>query len=328
MDNSPKGKIAQCRESSSSRHNYYAEFTKALDDPIKNLLQEHSMAAARSRKLPAVDLAAGSAYFTSQLALRYREPFCDHGSLEWYPTDTHDALQNFTRPCLEYLANEAAEQESLLCRDRNGDALFPREQVELQGLKTTAYNGLGGVVLHTDPNIAGCYAVQLDKRTKPSSFKPEKFVRTATPTTVDAADVVDNDNSTTIEEKQRRILSSRNYLERYLYNGLLERSCSVDLLKRETWSALTLKLKRQCGLVTCTNLLTEIGHREPTVWKNVMEVGSELLVSGGFLLQGDANGWGHFGNVRIMEEHAKSLGLTIHTQVQLEAWALVLWKKL
>lgn len=322
MDNTPEGKIAQCRNSS---HN--GVVTKALDNPIKQFLEE--MAARNKHNnpdkdfaYPAVDLASGSAYFTSRWALRYCTPsFCKYGSLEWYPTDTEDALEHFTRPCLEYLAKEAdvkqpeSQEPSFLCRDRNGDGLVPRQRIQLQGLNNVTYNGQEGVLLNRDPKVPGRYAVQLDNnKTKPISFKSENLVRKAPPTA----------------------LSPQNLkMERDgIYKGMIERSCHVDLLKRETWLDLLVNqnLKGKCALVTCTNLLTEIGHREPTVWTNVMEIGSALLISGGFLLHGDADGWGHFGKAPIMEEHANanSLGLTLHSQVKLDndEWALVLWRKL
>ena len=328
MDNSPEGKIKKCRTDEATIRQYQV-FSKALDDPIKKLFLEMTAGNNSSddgkvnntrTSFPAVDLAAGSAYFTSQWALRYREPLCA-GSLEWYPTDTNDAVEKFTRPCLTYLAEEA-EQHSFLCADRHGDAVFRQDRIILEGLKTVEYNGQEGVLLHKDPKIAGRYAVRLDRKAKPMSFKAANFV-------VRKGGPGGNEDTTsrTTEEQNRRLLSSQNYLERDLFRGLLERSCDLDLLKRETWSELLEKLNGQCALVTCTNLLTEIGHREPTVWKTVMEVASKLLFSGGFLLQGDADGWGQFGNVQIMEEHAKLLGLTLHTQVKLNAWALVLWKK-
>jgi len=256
MDNTPEGKIKQCRN---KMGDYYSVVTKALDDPIKEFLASNNREAnsnCRQRVFPAVDFAAGSAYFTHQLALRYREPLCDR-SLEWYPTDTTDGLEKFTRPCLKYLAKEA---ESFLCTDRNGGAVFPRQRVELQGLKNDDYNGQEGVVLHKDPKTVGRYAIQLDSKAKPISFKADNFVRT---------DISDH--------------SSTNNGNRFLVEGLRERSCNVDVLKRETWSDVLEKLAGQCALVTCTNLLTEIGHREPTAWKTVMELASELLVSGGYL---------------------------------------------
>jgi hypothetical protein len=345
MDNSPKGKIKQCRTAAATRQ--YQVVTNALDGPIRALFLEMAANNAPCR-VPAVDLAAGSAYFTSQWALRYGAPtFCaaedvtSLSLLDWYATDTTDAIATFTRPCLTYLAQEA-EQQACLCTDRNGAAVFPQERIILQGLSNVAYNGKEGTVLHKDPKVEGRYAVRLDHQTaKPISFKADNLVVMKSDhgpgsRSHDGGDDTSS-SSRSIEETQRRLLSSQNYSERDLFQGLLARSCDFDILKRDTWTSSSLsgggqpllleKLHGQCALVTCTNLLTEIGHREPTAWKTVMEVAGTLLFPGGLLLQGDADGWGQFGNVPVMNDHAKSLGFTLQTHTRLEAWALVLWKK-
>lgn len=304
MDNSPEGKIKQCQSEAATRQ--YQMLTKALDDPIKKLLADK--AATSKTSFPAVDLAAGSAYFTSQFALRYRKPFCS-ASFEWTPTDTIDTIEKLTRPCLTYLAG----QNSSLGIDRNGDGILPKDRVVLRGLKTVTYNGKSGVVLHKDPKITGRYAVQLDQQPKPISFKAENFMRQQ------------DKLSSTVEGRHQRLLSTQDYF----YKGLFERSVAFDILNREAWpnNQLLEQQRGRCALVTCTNLLTEIGHREPTAWKIVMEIASMLLFPGGFLQQGDADGWGQFGNLPAMQDHAKSLGLTLQTNMKLDAWAVLLWRK-
>lgn len=334
LDNTPKGKIERCRNSEISKRQYQV-IIRALDDPINKQLflddaKKTNSAENSTLSYPAVDLGCGSAYFTSQYALRY------HKSLVWYPTDTKHTIQQFTIPCLKYLLTEEEkkkeEEESptkqqcsdsacflLLCKDRNGDNIYPNERVILEGLKTVRYNGRKGTVLHKDPKIDGRFAIILDddddRKSKPISFKSENFIR---------------------EETVSGTFASKAADDKDIYQGLLDRTCQFDLLQRESRSELLNKIKlkqnnnNKCALVTCTNLLSEIGHREGSnAWKIVMEVASKklLLSPGGLLLQGDTDGWGQFGNIPIMEEHAKPLGLTLHTHIKLDGWVLVLWKK-
>lgn len=300
MDNSPKGKIEQCRRNH-HHQNHYEIITNALDEAVKQIIMLATMNNDRTT-FPAVDLAAGSAYHTSQYALRYRQPFYP-ASLTWYPTDTSDAIRTVTRPCLQYIMS--AECDWVGCR------------VELRGLKRQDYNGKGGIVLRKDTKMAGRYAVQLDDKAKAISFKAENLVK--------------KDNSNNQEERLlSSSLSNDDTTEQSIYNGLLERTCTLNVLERDTWSELLQqKVKGQCAVVTCTNLLTEIGHRNPFVWQVIMEIASKLLFPGGLLLHGDADGWdGQFGNVTVMEEYAQSVGLALYTKVQLDAWVLMLWKKL
>ena len=320
MDNSPQGKIRQYRQSEAAIQQYKV-LTTALDEPVKKLLAEKAVpvvAGSSSSSFPAVDLAAGSAYITSQFALRYRQPFCA-GAFDWIPTDTTDTIERLTRPCLTYLAEEA-RQHVFLCKDLNGDPIFSNDRVTLQGLKSIKYNGKVGVVLGRDPTTAGRFAVQLGENTKPISFKAQNLVCQQ----VESNSV---DKSCSVEEKHRRFWSQKD-LEQSLYEGLLERSSTFDILKREFWPGYRLEeLRGRCALVTCTNLLTEIGHKEPGAWKLVMEIASELLFPGGLLLQGDADGWGHFGNVPLIQDYARPLGLVLQTNINLDAWVLFLWRK-
>lgn len=334
VDNSPKAKIKKCRQEKAQKQ--YQAICEVLDEPIRQLLLLKRENENHDR-ISAVDLAAGSAYFTSQWALRYREPFFQgHQSMEWYPTDTKEALAQFTRPCLEYLAQEAEtrkkdQQNSSalpLCTDPNGTLLFPKARIVLQGLTAEAYNGREGVLLYQDPANADRYAVrlldpsrllldelQLSKQ-KPMSFQAKNLT-----------------SILPIEEQQllRLLRQQQPYTEQDFFRELHERSCALDLLRQETWSKLLDEQgqRGKCGLVTCTNLLTEIGHCEPNAWKIVMEIAADLLLEGGYLLHGDTDGWGpDFGNPAASQAHASSLGFTLETRVELDAsWVIMLWKK-
>jgi hypothetical protein len=205
---------------------------------------------------------------------------------------------------------QGEKAQGALCTDRNGDNLYADNQVLLQGLRNEQYNGRLGMVLHPDPKVMGRYAVQMldedvtsSTSASPMSFKAVNFVLVGPG-----------------EDNKEPIIK-----------GLLERTCPLNILQRDTWSTLLQTLRGQCALVTCTNLLSEIGHSDPMAWKQVMEVASQLLQSGGLLMHGDADGWGlGFGSMPIMMEYAESVGLKGHTELKMEgeAWTLVLWEKI
>eukprot|EP00977_Amphora_coffeiformis_P007753 scaffold1695_cov167-Amphora_coffeaeformis.AAC.23 len=314
IDNSPQGKIRQyyadaAAVDNKTKDSQYRAVTDALDCQFAKDDDDVSSAFS-STNLPnqqfiAVDLAAGAAYWTSQWALRYP-------SLTWYPTDTSEAVETFTRPCLQHLVEQQEQSQSqsiVLCYDCRGNALYARDYVVLHGLKTVKFNGKQGILWEADPKVEGRFAVHLSpeqggKNAKPISFKAENLLR--------------RDDMSSVQE---------------LYRGLRERACVLDLLDdKNTWMPLLLEQKmngqQPCAvLVTCTNLLTEIGHREPLVWQRVMKVACSLLRRGGFLLHGDADGWGSFGDIDAVIQYAQEWGLTLQTHTRNEAWVLYVWKK-
>ena len=48
--------------------------------------------------------------------------------------------------------------------------------------------------------------------------------------------------------------------------------------------------------MTCTNLLTCLGYRDPTAWQDTMQLAADLLHVDGYLLQYDAVGYADFGD--------------------------------
>jgi hypothetical protein len=327
MDHSPEGKIEVCRKQADT---YYLAITGVLDDPLWELLQsfdttrkkqnsdhaDGARVAAERGQFAAVDLAAGPAYLTYQYATRYFNTGCT-SLLDWYPTDTQHTLEHVTRQCLEFMMEDlnAEKAQGALCTDRNGIPLYQGNPVTLQGLSNEKYNGRLGKVLCPDPSgVVGRYAVQM-------LDDDEDVIDDAPPLSFNAVNLV--------------LAGSGDDDKEQIINGLLERACPLNILQRDTWSTLLQTLGGQCALVTCTNLLSEIGHSDPMAWKNVMEIASQLLQSGGLLMHGDADGWGlgdesSFGNMPAMMEYAKTVGLQGHTELRMdsEGWALVIWKKM
>lgn len=56
-----------------------------------------------------------------------------------------------------------------------------------------------------------------------------------------------------------------------------------------------------------------MGCREPTAWQGALALASQLLMTGGLLLQYDMEKWGEFADVEVMEAcvEANSLGLKL-----------------
>jgi hypothetical protein len=79
------------------------------------------------------------------------------------------------------------------------------------------------------------------------------------------------------------------------FDQLLERSCEINLVHPDTWTNLTENpnIRGRCALVTCTYLLTSIGAHHPTVWQETLQLASQLLRPGGYLLQYDTTRYTH-----------------------------------
>jgi hypothetical protein len=331
----PKGRIDHFKSIAAKE---YPIFTEGLDPYMRQFFADRAATAAtaatataiarqpseeQSISFPAVDLGAGSAYYTVQWALRYRAPSFEGSPtttfmLEWYPTDIEDILKQSTRPCLQYMKDEAAKC-AFLGMDRNDSPLYPNNRIILQGLSNETYNGNEGSVLRRDPSSQGRYAIKLDgtdNSSQPMSFKRTNLVKKDFPENAVAS----------LEEAHRQLLSIEQGMDAAVYDGLLERSCELDVLQRETWSTLVEKLRGTCALVTCTSLLSAIGYREPDAWKNVMDIATSLLISGGFLMQYDRTNEGHFGHVSVMERYATPLGLTLKNKVGSSRQTFLLWQ--
>ena len=119
------------------------------------------------------------------------------------------------------------------------------------------------------------------------------------------------------------------------YQGLLDRSCEIDILKHETWSNVE-ELNGRCALVTCTSLLKCLGYRNPTAWKDTMQLASRLLHTDGYLLQLDPSDCDDYGKIPAMEEFAnsESLGLRLEQASEDIPWGeaspmkIIIWQKI
>jgi hypothetical protein len=283
----------------------YPHFCQALDDRLRAFFQSKP---ANVKVFPAVDLSAGTAVYTCQYALRYRPPeFC--ATLRWYPSDwtgsgEYSPLDKETRAAIRIMAKEADTEDVVLFSDPQGAAVFPQDEVFLEGLSRAEYNGLKGIVLHHDAKSPGRFAVQLEltaaQKRKNISLKAENLFRMGSP-----------ENGPTLERTNRRQLSIRGEAKAF-YNGLLERACELDLQQHDTWSNVQ-EIYGRCALVTATSILTCMGHRAPLVWQDSLEIASRLLMPGGILMQYDTVNWGDYGDVRTMLNYSvtKSLGLIL-----------------
>ena len=297
-----KGKVEDLR---CLAHDEYPLFTGALDQPMKKFFTGKNATLT----FPAVDLGTGGAIYCSQFAFRYRPPFLG-GMLEWYPTDV---TLSEARVCLQYIARER-EARPFLFWDRDGQAVFAGDRVELIDLPRYEFNGREAVVSNLDSKYQGRFTVQLDKQS--FRLKPENMLKTDAP---------ENHPPLSLEEMQQQDLSpSGGDID--VINSLLERLTKVDVINKETWNRIEY-LNSKCALVTCMNLLSdlrEISH----AWKNVLELASRLLIRGGYLLQYDEC-LHKYGNVRAMEEYvaSKSLRLQLCNQAVGSETILLLWRR-
>lgn len=298
---SAEGRIEHQRNMAFGRNNgRLIHFTNALDERLEALINEQKKKDGKKSVFPAVDLASGAGFFVEQLALKY------HPWIEWYPTewraDAEDQgpLDRETRAGLKHLFKEAKKEDTPLFPDSSGNFVFPNQIVKLTGLSKTEFNGLKGKVLNVDPHARDRFGVLVENREKPISLKGSNLLWVDVP-----------ENCLTLQLVMRRTLVCNGEADAF-YNGLLERSCEVDLLNRETWNNVS-TIEGRCAVVTATSILTCMGYREPLVWKDTMTLASKLLASNGILLQYDTEMYGGFANVDTMEAFVRSgnLGLKL-----------------
>lgn len=298
------------------RNVYYEDFVQKLDPFIRELLEKNK--GTNPPVFPAVDLGASTAVTTIGMALNFMPPF-HQGALVWYPTDTTrhteseeedgGMLERETRPSLRYHIEETQEiRDNPLFADKEGEVVFKGDLVNMRGLKAKQYNGKRGIIRGPDPNTQGRFAVQVSSDTDDcKSFKSENLVfgwhvlpgpLALRLLRLDKSDVV-------------------------FFEGLLNRSCEINLWDHETWSNVT-ELDGQCALVTCTSVLSSVGYRLPKLWQDTMQLASKLLRKDGYLAQWDTYRFGsivvgkddddfQFGDIQAMQAYVEemSLGLTL-----------------
>ena len=276
---------------------------------------------------PAVDLAAGSCVYTVAWAQHFRKPRYK-SSLQWYPTDykgqIHPSdgntegdggpIETDLRMTLRFLS----ENSDPLFADKNGIAIFAGDSIRLEGLRSQQYNGLHGVVVGADPQVEGRYAVQLgdDMNWKSCSFKVVNIRR--------ANDLMGSEEGVKLEEAKEYATDRERLLA-----GMLDRSCELDILKESTWSNVT-PIYGKCALVTCTNLLSCLGYRNPEAWKDCLMIAARLLRPGGIFMAEDDT-VDDFGNYEAMQEfihrNQLDLDLTLATVTDDGSSAKLVWKK-
>jgi len=287
------------------------------------------LGGSNSSTFPAVDIGSGSAIGTVTMALTLAPPILpENVELLWYPSDwagkkgssiTGSPVECETRESLRYQIQESQECVPLFA-DKDGEPIFPDDKIELEGLKADHFNGRRGIIRGPDPKIAGRFKVQLSP--DPSdckSFKKENLSYMG---------------ETSLHSAKLRLLREEGKAEDF-FIGLLERTREIDVLEPRTWSSVE-ELYGKCALVTCTSLLTCLGYRDPTAWKDTMQLASKLLCTDGYLLQYDAIGYADFGDTAVMQAFADDevLGLKLETStIPPDSWhndrerKLMLWRK-
>ncbi|KAL7571495.1 hypothetical protein ACA910_020915 [Epithemia clementina (nom. ined.)] len=291
-----------------------------LDEFFAKKQREESMTAtsppAVLQSFPAVDIGSGHAVGTVTMALRLRSPHLKNGELIWYPSDwtghrelegeqyRGGPLETETKASLRYHIDECQEFEQPLFTDPNGEPIYRQTMVELRRLNTAEMNGRRGVVRRPDPLAENRFAVQLSPI--PGDCK-----------SLHKNSIFYVGEVTRHEATLRELRKTRE--DRAFFQGLLDRTREIDVLKHETWSNDTLitDLYGRCALVTCINLLTCLGYRDPTAWKDTLELASRLLVGGGYLVQYDAGGYADFGVADVMQafSNKNSLGLQLEVSM-------------
>lgn len=263
---------------------------------------------------PAVDFASGKGNFPVAYAHRY-------SFLEWYPTEyigttspgfelgrLSDPIANFS--WLLIGATPVDQREQSLFTDADGNTVRVGDMVQLNGLsKKQFYNGKYGMVQSLDPSTDGRVAVRPIQSQTSISLKQSNL------------------NLVTCQKPRMGLHQPE------VIRGLMERTRLFDLLDRETWSNVE-DLNGRCALVTCSNLLTCLGYREPTIWKNCLEAASRLLTPGGYFLQYDTKRFGKFSHGKTMKRFVEetSLGLVLEGRTETQASAhgrmfIMLWRK-
>jgi hypothetical protein len=264
---------------------------------------------------PAVDIAAGSSVGTVALAATSLNPTATNNTnLCWYPTD-NDVER--TEEILRYQL-----EESPLFVDDDDQPVFGCNPIELRGLKTAKYNGKIGYVVCPDPKNTGRYGIKFSNDPNESniSFKKENIFHGGCPS---------------LHEAILYDLQKKNKAKDFFQN-LINRIRVVDIKDRNTWSNVE-ELYDKCAFVTCTNLLTAIGYRDPTAWQDTMQLASKLLHVDGYLLQYDAVDYADFGNTSTMEEYARTESLGFELDFRTSALLhentgrmrnIIIWKKI
>jgi len=292
----------------------YDPVFQILNPRIAEFFQKHvasSSGGSPSNTFPAVDIGSGRAIGTATMALTLRPPLLpEQTELLWYPSDwageegiksnyeKGGPLELETRETLRYLVQESQEP---LFTDQNDEPVFLGDPIELKGLKAVHFNGNRGYVRGPDPNAVGRFAIQISPDPNDcKSFKQENISYLAEMTPHDA---------------MLRHLRKENKAKEF-FKELLERTREINVLKHESWSNVE-ELYGKCALVTCTSLLTCLGYRDPTAWKDTMQLASKLLVVDGYLLQYDAIGYANFGDTSVMQAFVRdeSLGLKLEASI-------------
>lgn len=251
-----------------------------------------------SENFPAVDVACGPAVFTTANALYFSKLKNKFPSnITWIATDiekgisgSSGAFLDETIPALDFFSKDPSPQFA----DRKGQAVFIGDTVMLEGLSKTEFNGLKGIVTGPDTKSDGRYGVCICSGNSPGkniSLKPANITR-------DGRSMGDREGQT-MEEATKKSVDRGIILQ-----GLRKRAVPIDILQWQSWKSLD-PLGGGCGLVTCTNLLTMIGYRNPEVWREVMRLASNLLCATGALVMYDTAEFGGYGDVNIMGMHAE-----------------------
>jgi len=95
-----------------------------------------------------------------------------------------------------------------------------------------------------------------------------------------------------------------------LYDGLLEHAFELDIHHRKGWSNAD-AVEGRCAVVTCTDLLTCLGCRNPESWQDCLELAYRLLAPGGVSLTFDATDWGGYGDLTTMQKFIQSKKLPL-----------------
>jgi hypothetical protein len=287
----------------------------SANEEISSLSPSGEIIPASSSMIPAVDLASGRGVATIQLAAAF------YKELEFYPSDYQGSdgpdaapVDVETRKSLQYHLDSSTVSEPLFSDSAgNDEPVFQDDFVELHGLTAVQFNGQPGLIRGLDTQTEGRFAVELSDGRK--SFKKEniKFA-----------------GCLSLGDAHLRILKLQHKVQDF-FKGLLERTRQIDILQHDTWSNLE-ELNNRCGLVTCMNVLSCLGYRDPTAWHDILELSSTLLQVGGLLFQFDASGYAGFGDNSAMNEFVTQRKLPLELVENnicedMPAFITVIWRR-
>ena len=267
--------------------------------PLLALLDEHDREDFPAAAKNAVDVAAGTAVYTTAFAEHFpwlqfhASDRLDPGSTIEYPTGFHQTREALCAIAAECDPVEMVDDRKLLFVSEGPCAVREGDVGQLQGLQQRpALNGQLGLMCKeatTSPGASssGRFGVQLlESATSAPMAIMRDNLRFERPGWVGASmsspSGMSGGDAWQAREIERLRSEVRRLIKREVVRGV--RVCDLDVASRATWQPQQ-PLYGTCALVTCMRLLSQVGFEQPTLWQPLLELASLLLAPGGICMR-------------------------------------------